>query len=93
MPNWISIHIGIGRAQSYQLLEKCSIEVCKIDYIHFSVGRICLIRSSLVFVVKEVFIDALAEKTEQISQMTTDSFTCVMLDLRKAFGSKNIESL
>ena len=45
------------------------------------------------FLSKRSTIDALAEITEKIGQMSTDTLTCILLDLRKTFDSTNLENL
>ena len=61
------------------------------DYIHFSIKRLCFIRSS--FHSKRNTIDALAEISKQIRQGSTDTFTCILLNLGGAFDSINHDVL
>ena len=62
------------------------------DFFHFSKGRICFIRNSLVFVVNEVLSAPLLKLQNKLGK-SFDTFACILLNLRRAFDSINHEIL
>ena len=66
---------------------------CMNDLIHFTIKKRGFIQSSLVCLVNEVLPTLLLKIQEQVKEGSTDTFKCMLLDLRKSFESIDHEKI